>query len=169
VLPRRRYEQEWGNQYQKPGIVARILAVLFRLIPKVGPLKALSFKPVPPAGEKLFLDSFEKTVERYHALISAERNGRLKLEDMNLDTGKPLRQGDYRLADETYAKLLDKLAERSFANVDPQLRADILRFFGDNPRPSLPKKKAANWQKTLQALAQLRAISATPQRPAQDR
>jgi hypothetical protein len=166
ALPRRQYEKEWGDQYQRPGIFARILAVLFRLIPKVGPLKALSFKPVPPDGEKLFLESFNATLEGYRALLTAEREGRLQTKEVNLDTGKPLRKGDYRMADEVYAKLLQKLAERSFTNVDAALRADILNFFGTDPKPGKRGEKAGDWKKTLEYLAELRAGPATQRPPA---
>ena len=34
-LKRAHYEKEWGKSYQKPGVGARILAVMFKLIPKV--------------------------------------------------------------------------------------------------------------------------------------
>lgn len=55
------------------------------------------------------------------------RRGRA-LENLALDTGQPTRGGEYAPADETYAALLEKLAERDFADVPPALRADILRF-----------------------------------------
>src|SRR5450759_4357588 len=36
-LKRTDYEREWGKGYKKPGIGARILAVLFRFVPIIGP------------------------------------------------------------------------------------------------------------------------------------
>ncbi|MFZ3212030.1 MAG: hypothetical protein WA188_10985, partial [Terriglobales bacterium] len=47
-LKRSDYEREWGKTYQKPGFGARIFAVLFRLMPKVGPFKALKFQMPSP-------------------------------------------------------------------------------------------------------------------------
>ena len=43
-LSRASYEKEWGRQYERPGVFARVLAALFRALPKVGPFRALSFK-----------------------------------------------------------------------------------------------------------------------------
>jgi len=45
-LPRKKYEAEWGKQYEQPGVGARFLAFLFRLMPRFGPFKVLAFKPV---------------------------------------------------------------------------------------------------------------------------
>ena len=44
--------------------------------------------------------------------------------------GTPAERGDYKLADETYDKLLDKLREREFAGMSDALRADLRRHFG---------------------------------------
>jgi hypothetical protein len=78
-LPRKKYEKAWGNKYHRPGFFARILTVVFRLIPTVGPFKAFGFKPVPASGEQLFLQAFDATVERYRALLTQVRNGNLNL------------------------------------------------------------------------------------------
>jgi hypothetical protein len=43
-ISRADYEKEWGKQYERPGFFARILAVLFKIVPKVGPFKAVAFK-----------------------------------------------------------------------------------------------------------------------------
>ena len=42
-LSRSSYQKHWGTKYEHPGFMARVLAFLFRLIPKVGPLKAFAF------------------------------------------------------------------------------------------------------------------------------
>ncbi|MGZ4855409.1 MAG: zinc dependent phospholipase C family protein, partial [Candidatus Angelobacter sp.] len=42
-LKRSEYEKEWGKTYQKPGLGARIMALIFKIIPKVGPFKAIAF------------------------------------------------------------------------------------------------------------------------------
>jgi hypothetical protein len=44
-LSRTQYEKEWGTQYQKPGFGARVLALVVKVMPKVGPLKTV---PLPP-------------------------------------------------------------------------------------------------------------------------
>lgn len=52
------------------------------------------------------------------------------LPNLNLDTGDALRAGTYGPADEAYATLLDRLADRGYADVPSDLRTDILRHFG---------------------------------------
>jgi hypothetical protein len=142
ALPRREYRQHWDGKYRKPGILTRILAFIFRAIPTVGPFRVLAFHPVPDAAERDFLASFDQTVERYRAAITEVRERRMRLADDNLDTGRPTRPGAYRLADQAYAKLLDRLAKDHFSNVTPDLRKNVLAFYAADSAP-LPKKTAA--------------------------
>jgi hypothetical protein len=100
-LPRAAYEKEFGTEYQKPRGVARILGFLYKLLPKIGPLRPLAFKVPTPEAEKLFLDSLERTRERFGAALRELAGGRLQLPNVNLDTGQPHVPGRHRLADET--------------------------------------------------------------------
>ncbi len=84
--------------------------------------------------------------------------------DTNLDTGQPVRAGDDTLADRTYAKLLNKLAEQHFSNVTPKLRADILSFYKDTNAPIATKKNPKEWQNVLANLNSLKATSVQPSR-----
>jgi len=142
TLPRRKYEQEWGTQYHKPGFFARFLAFIFRLIPKFGPFQVMAFKPMPPEQERAFVTSFENTVTQYRARLTELREGRLNLPDYNLDTGKLTRPGEYRLADQAYAELVDYLAEHHFQNMPPALRQNIVAFFSQSDRAKIPEKTA---------------------------
>jgi hypothetical protein len=132
------YRKEWDRQYEKPGPGARFLAVLFRLIPKVGPFKALGFKVPTPETEKLFEASFNNTMIRYQAFLLEMKEKRLKLANDNFDTGRPTRLGDYRMADETYADLLEHLS-KSKDPVTPGLRDNILAFYGKADAPERAK------------------------------
>ena len=137
-LSRRDYEKEFGTDYAKPKGWARCVGVLYHLIPKVGPFRALAFQAPTPEAEKLFLESFSRTKERFTRELSAVRAGRLNLANTNLDVGVPTARGEYNLADETYAELLEKLTERKFADVSDALRVELRRHFGANdPRVTL--------------------------------
>jgi len=162
-LPVASYEKEWGDKYEKPDCLEKTLAFFFSIIPRFGPLKALSFKPITPETEKMFLESFDAALEDYRALASQVRAGRLKLVNKNFDTARPTRPGEYELADEAYASLLRKLADHNFENLTPDLRQNLLAFFGDLNAPFATKKDRDDWRKTLRSLAQLKAT------PAQDR
>ncbi len=128
------YHKEWDRQYQKPGAGARFLAFLFRIIPKVGPFKALGFRVPTPAVEKLFETSFNDTMTRYHTLLAEVKANQLRIPNENFDTGKPTKLGDYKMADDTYAELLEKLS-KSKSEVGADLRKNILAFYGASDAP----------------------------------
>src|SRR5438270_5362618 len=94
-LKRSDFEREWGKSYQKPGFGARIIAVLFRLIPKIGPLKALAFKMPSPNTETLYLQSVNATVEQYRTYLKDLARQKIILANTEFDTGKPTLAGDY--------------------------------------------------------------------------
>lgn len=156
-LSRADYHKEWGTQYKKPGFLAKVLAVLFRVVPKVGPFRGIAIKASTPETERLFRQGFNATVDSYRLTLSKVRTGDLKLQNKDLDTGRPTSAGEYRLADNSYAQILDKLASHKFENVTPDLRENILAFYGDSNAHIATKRDSGEWQKTLRALAGLRS------------
>ncbi len=156
-VSREEYEKEWGSEYEKPGVLDKTLAFVFRVIPKVGPFRALAFRVPTPEAERLFLESFDETLTRYRALLTQARTGKLDLQNMDLDTGEPTQAGEYKPADETYADLLNRLASKEFENVTPELRQDILAFYVDLNAPIATRKDKKDWRDTLRALDQLKA------------
>jgi hypothetical protein len=151
------YNKEWGNQNEKPGVLDKSLAVLLRIVPKVGPFAALSFKVPTPEAERMFLESFDATLARYRGLLKQVQARKLNLQDRDFDTGEPTRAGEYKLADVTYAKLLNKLARQKFENVSPDLRRNILAFYNNLNAPIATKKDKEDWRNTLRALDKLKA------------
>ncbi|GAC1661319.1 MAG: hypothetical protein NVS9B4_13440 [Candidatus Acidiferrum sp.] len=128
-LSRASYEKEWGKDYRRPGAGATFLAFLYRILPKIGPLKVLAFRTPTPQTERLFEESFNVTMDRYRTLLTESGKGQVRLPNENFDVGAPTERGEYRLNDEAYAQLLDRLATNNFAEVSPDLRTDLLRFF----------------------------------------
>jgi hypothetical protein len=129
-LDRRQYEKEFGSDYAKPHGLARFIGFIYKLVPKIGPFRTLSFTVPTPEAERLFLESFVSTRARFRRSLESERNGRLNLANLNLDTGRATARGEYMLADETYDELLDKLSDREFADVPAALRTNIVAFYG---------------------------------------
>ena len=129
-LSRRDYEKEFGTDYARPHGFGRFVGFVYALVPKIGPFRTFSFRVPTPEAERLFLESFLSTRERYRRYLEALRAGRLDLANLDLDTGRPTARGEYTLADETYAKLLDKLDDREHADVPAALRANIIAFYG---------------------------------------
>jgi hypothetical protein len=156
-LKRSAYEKEWGKKYQKPGFGAKILAVIFKIIPKIGPFKTIAFKMPYPNTETRYLQSVNDTVDEFRSYVSDLRRGKLVLENKDFDTGRPTRPGEYRLTDETYAKLLDKLARARFSSTGEDLKKNILVFYQDPNAPNSTRKKPEKWNKTLLEVEQLKA------------
>jgi hypothetical protein len=159
VMPRNEFEKEWGKEYKKPGFGAKILAFFIRIIPKIGPLKTLSFKPPTPEIEKMFLESYATTVEQYRSILNDERRKRLSLDNKNLDTGKITSPGEYELADETYAQLVDELSEKQFAGVMPELRQNILSYFNNSQARLKIKEDHDDWNKLQNQLDTLQSLN----------
>jgi hypothetical protein len=101
------FDQEWGRDYDRPGLGSRVGAFLLRLVPKVGPLRVLIPKPPPPEGERLYEESFNVVLAGYK---DAVRAGRLPAADVNLDVGAPTPPGTYARADAASADLQRRLA-----------------------------------------------------------
>jgi hypothetical protein len=154
-LSKASYEKEWGKDYRRPGAGEVFLAFLYRILPKIGPLKVLAFRTPTPATEKLFEESFNVTLDRYRAFLTELRKGDVTLPNDNFDVGEATALGKYRLNDDTCARLLDRLAEKDFSHASPQLRAELLRFFSSPDLPSsasLSEKARARLKSELQRL-----------------
>jgi hypothetical protein len=156
-LSRASYRKNWSGKYKEPGFRTRFLAFLIRVLPKVGPLRALDFKPPTHETEALFQTSFDRTMDEYRKLLRDAGAGTLSLPDRDFDTGKPTRPGEYRLADDAYSKLARKLAERDPATIDPAVRANVLSYYHDLSQPYATKRKQKDWDKTVTAIGKLRA------------
>jgi hypothetical protein len=157
-LKRASFEKEWGKSYQKPTAGERFLAFLYKLLPKIGPLRVLQFKTPTPEAEKLFEASFNTTLDRYRALLLAKKTGDVELPNDNFDVGADTAPGKYKMNDEAHAELLDRLADQKFAGVSPAMLAELETFYAD---PSLPyaNKKDRKAQARLQAaLEQLKSF-----------
>lgn len=156
-LSRSSYEKNWGTAYPRPSVRSRVVAFLFRIVPRVGPFKFLAFKRLTPATEKLFMASFNAAIDRYRVLLSELKAGRLELPNENLDTGEATEAGQYKLTDAAYAKLLDKLADR-YQEMSPELRGDILAFYHNLDAPISTKTSQTEWAKLLKELDALKAV-----------
>jgi hypothetical protein len=161
-LSRSDYEREWGKTYTKPGFGTRVLSVLLRYIPKVGPFKGLGFNNPTPQTEDLYIKSINATVDQYRAYLEEVRAGKLVLPNCDLDDGERTKAAEYTLADETYANLLAKLAAQKFDGTSPQLRANILDFYSDLSLPIETRKDPARWQGVLTDLSELKAMTSLP-------
>jgi Zinc dependent phospholipase C len=158
-LSRADYEKEWGKEYERTGFGTRFLAVMLRIVPKVGPLKALDFKAPTPKTESMYFASINLTTDQYGSYLKAVRTKTIKLADSDLDSGKPTAAAEYSLADDTYAKLLAQLAEDKFQNTTAPLQKNILAFYADPSAPIETKKNPERWQKVKTDIDALRVFA----------
>jgi hypothetical protein len=140
-----------GADYEKPHGFARFLAFIYRLIPKIGPFRTLSFFVPTPEAERLFLESFTTTKAHFGQSLDALRSAHLNLVNADFDTGQPTRRGEYSLADDTYDELLGKLDDRAFANVLGELAVKL---------DSLPAGKDAERKRSARVRQQLARLAA---------
>jgi hypothetical protein len=165
-LSRTDYQKEWGTGYRRPGLRQRILAWILRIMPKIGPFRALQFKIPTTQTEDMYIKSVNQTVEDFQTTLRQADREALHLENRDCDTGRETSPGEYRLSDKTYAELLDELAEHHFDQVSPDLRANILSYYAD-PRAQLLSRKdkkgkdkyKVDWAKVEKQIDQLKAYS----------
>lgn len=155
-LSRADYRRSWGTHYRHAGIGTRFLAMLLKLVPKVGPFKGLGFTPPPTSAEDLYLKSIDKTYADYGALLNEAKAGTPDLPDRDLDTGATTRVTEYALADKTYAKLLHHLDKKHFADADAALRKNIVAFYASGPKP-IGWRARHHWRKIEAELKQMQA------------
>jgi hypothetical protein len=77
----------------------------------------------------------------------------------NFDTGGVTGPGKYRLNDETHAKLLDALAKQNVSGASPELRAEMLEFYGHPDAPYATKRNRQAWAKVQAQLEQLKNVA----------
>jgi len=158
--PRASFESDYGRDYQRPGLFARFLGVLYRILPKVGPLKPLSFKAPTPEAAELFAKSFRDATAKFRTEVNDLKDRKFEVANANFDTGRPSRFGDYSLADETYGELLERLSDHKFQGTPVALTRNIVSFYGDGPGPSVKDKRVRKrWTKVERTLEELRGAS----------
>jgi len=163
TLTRAEYEKAYGTKYRKPGMLARFIVMLFRIVPKFGPFKPLAFKPLTPEADRLFADSFAVSTERYRRRLASLGAGRLSLRDVDLDTGRAPVAHVNSLADKTYLELLDKCVDAGFANVPPELRREINSHFATAIAARAPRARPNRRERGIdRQLALLNAVAAEP-------
>src|SRR5690242_19973529 len=144
----------------------RILAFFLKIVPKVGPFKAVNFKIPTQQTEDMYIKSVNGTIDDCDGLMRDVRTRTLDLANTDYDTGKPTKPGEYSLSDSTYARLVDELSTKTETGPDPDLRADLLNFYSDPNAPLATRKNAKAWKKLQEQLEKLKennaAVSVVP-------
>ncbi len=158
-MKRKAYYSEFGKDRKKPGFKAVVLSFIVRILPKVGPLKALKFKDVGPEGEKLFIRSFDTVLVHYADALAVLHDKKQPLPDVDYDTGFPTQPGEYHLADKTYDDLIIRLKESKFDNLTIPLKENILSFYSKADTTALALKYPDDWKKASIALKEMKGAA----------
>jgi len=159
-MKNKEYYKEFGSSREKPKFKEVIVAFIIKIIPKIGPFKALKFKDVGPEGEKKFIASFDTSLTTYERAITQLQKGPIVLPDIDFDTGNATAPGEYGLCDKTYDDLLDKLSSNKFVDLTAPLQQNILAFYSKADTTQFAAKYPADWKKASLSLRQLKG--ATP-------
>jgi hypothetical protein len=142
---KRKFEQEFGTEYEKPGFGARLMAKIINLLPKIGPLRTYAFKLPSAEGEAVFRKSYRAVLRGYCTLTHQQPKDTLAsvplVPDTSLDTGQPTRPGSYNLADETYAEWLRELYQHHFENVPAAAKQHLLAYYADGIPVATPEEE----------------------------
>ena len=123
------FEQEFGKVFREPGYFARFFGVFAGLVPNIGPLARLPYKPLPPSVQQLYFSAAHKAAGEYRNELERVANDELYLPNLNLDTGRASKAGEYPMADKTYAELLRRHAQNNFADMPNDLALDMAKHF----------------------------------------
>jgi hypothetical protein len=156
-MSRAQYQRDWGKNYRSPGLLTRFLAFLVRILPHVGPLSTLDIKVPSQTTETLYMQSVIDSSNGYKRDLQQASTSSLVLENKDFDTGRITVAGEYRLTDETYAQLLDRLAKNHFAQVTPPLRANLLAYYDTQQPSEFAAKSPKKWAKVMKNVADLKA------------
>jgi hypothetical protein len=129
---RTNYERTWKHPYRGPGFKAHLLAIVVFLVPKVGAASDLAIKIPTPQTQDWYWHSVNRTVAEFRKLLfglATDPDGAPALTNIDLDTGYRVKLGDYRRADQTYKRLLDRLTSKPDRVIPRTLKQNILNYY----------------------------------------
>jgi hypothetical protein len=94
----------------------------------------------------------------YQLIPRRSRDARHPLPNRDLDTGQPTQPAGYRLTDDTYARLLHRLAATPTQPVPPGIQRDILAYYADPGLNFATKKNPEAWATVQKDLAVFRGM-----------
>jgi hypothetical protein len=91
------------------------------------------------------------------------RDPRHPLPNRDLDTGRVVQPGGYKLTDSTFAHLLHVLTRQPSVPIPPGIKVAIEDFYSDLELPISTKKDPEKWKQVLTDLATLRTMHTSPE------
>jgi hypothetical protein len=151
-------DNNWDQYRKKAGIGTYSLAGVIYVLPKIGPLKMLAIKGPTDKTEEEYVRSVNQSTEALSSMLARFDKPTRTLPNRDLDSGAKVQPGAYRLTDDTYAKLLDKLVADPHHTVPPGLKSDIVDYYADPQAPIYTKKNPQKWARVQTDLQTLRSM-----------
>jgi len=149
---------DWNRYRRKPGMLTYATAGLIYILPKVGPLRDVAVRGPTPETAEEYVRSVNRASDELRTALDKFGGPKPGLDNRDLDTGYVVREGGYKLTDETYAKLLHRLAADPRVAIPSELKADILSFYANPDTPTIVKGEAAKWSRVQTDLSTLAAM-----------
>ena len=128
------YERHWAHTFHGPGFRAHLLAGLVFIVPKIGAASDLAIKIPNLDTDDWYVRSLNHTVDTFRETLhkmATDPDEPDTLPNFDLDTGKPIELGDYKLTDKTYAALLKRLTSKPDRIIPKDLKQNILDYYAD--------------------------------------
>jgi hypothetical protein len=80
----------------------------------------------------LYLSSVNRTVDEFRRILQQlllDPDPALKFANLDLDTGDSVKLGEYRLADNTYKQLLERVTSRPDRGIPQELKQHLLDYY----------------------------------------
>ncbi|MHB1793940.1 MAG: zinc dependent phospholipase C family protein, partial [Acidobacteriaceae bacterium] len=154
-------ENDWASYKHKAGFKVHFVAFLIRIVPKIGAVSDLAIRGPSAETDRWYIESVNRSMDDYERMLrelAKDPKQALDLPNRDLDTGKLVRPGGYRLTDKTYAELLKHLTADPERRVPPGLRHDVLAYYADPNAPISTKKNARAWKRVQTELTTLEGM-----------
>jgi Zinc dependent phospholipase C len=154
-------ENNWDQHRKKPGIGTYSLAGLIFILPKVGVFSNLAIRGPSEQTHEKYVESLNRTIDSIRRDIRNFDKISTALPNRDLDTGAKVKPGGYRLTDDTYAKLLDRLVRDSPRPIPIGLQQDITEYYADPTAPIVTKNNPEKWARVQAELKLLQTMPTT--------
>jgi hypothetical protein len=152
-------ENGWEQYRKNAGIGSHALAGLIFILPKVGTLALLKIRGPNPQTEDLYINSVNRSIAALRLVLANFGSISTYVPNRDLDTGKKVKPGGYKLTDNTYAKLLSELTKHPNRPIPRGLKQDLTEYYADPLAPITTKEDSKKWAKVQ---ANLRILQSMP-------
>jgi len=156
-------DNNWEAYRKRPGVRSHLYAGFIFILPKIGSLQMLAIKGPNEHTEDLYIKSVNRSIAGLRRVLTNFDTIDSYISNRDLDTGLVVKPGGYRLADQTYAKLLAMITEHPNNVVPLQLQHDLTDYYADPAAPIFTKKDPQKWaqvQANLKTLATMKTVGA---------